>query len=72
MMVLYKTHPKENALKALITKFAMSIVATLSCFDRVIFKGYLPFGNDAQLNLFVDRILRIRRKDFIPLIQGYS
>ncbi len=26
--------------------FADSIVATLECHDRVIFKGYLPFGGD--------------------------
>lgn len=54
------------------TKFAGSIVAVLSCFDRVIFKGYLPFGGDGHLNSFVDGVLRIPRKDFIPKVQDMS
>jgi hypothetical protein len=52
-------------------KFANSIVATLSCVDRLIFKGYLPFGGDQQLNQFVDR-LGIRRKDFLPQLEPLS
>jgi len=52
-------------------KFADSIVTTLSCVDRLIFKGYLPFGGDKQLNQFVDR-LGIRRKDFLPLLEPFS
>jgi len=55
-----------------VKKFARSIIATLCCFDRVIFKGYLPFGDDAHLNLFVDRVLKIRRKDFIPMLEKLS
>lgn len=53
-------------------KFAEDIVNTLGCFDRVIFKGHLPFGNDFELNQFVDRVLRIRRKDFLPTIEPLS
>jgi len=53
-------------------KFADSIVSVLGCFDRVIFKGYLPFGNDAHLNGFVDGVLRIRRKDFLPMVETLS
>ncbi len=49
-------------------KFAQSIVTTLGCVDRLIFKGYLPFGGDKQLNQFVDR-LNIRRKDFLPQLE---
>ena len=52
-------------------KFAESIVATLNCVDRMIFKGYLPFGGDQQLNQFVDR-LGIRRKDFLPRLEPLS
>lgn len=52
-------------------KFADSIVATLNCVDRMIFKGYLPFGGDQQLNQFVDR-LGIRRKDFLPQLEPLS
>lgn len=55
-----------------VTKFAKSIVAILNCFDRVIFKGYLPFWGDERLNSFVDGVLKIRRKDFIPLLETYG
>ena len=47
-----------------IEKFGGSISSTLECFDRVIFKGHLPFQNEARLNGFVDHVLNIRRKDF--------
>jgi hypothetical protein len=53
-------------------KFADSIVSVLGCFDRVIFKGYLPFGNDVHLNAFIDGVLRIRRKDFLPMVETLS
>jgi hypothetical protein len=53
-------------------RFADAIVATLGCFDRVIFKGYLPFGGDGHLNRFVDHHLNLRRKDFVPFIQQQS
>ena len=49
-------------------KFATSIITTLNCVDRLIFKGYLPFGGDKQLNQFVDG-LGIRRKDFLPQLE---
>ena len=53
-------------------KFAVCIVAVLSCFDRVIFKGHLPFGDDHHLNLFVDRVLKMKRKDFLPWLEKHS
>jgi hypothetical protein len=53
-------------------KFASRIVSTLSCFDRVIFKGYLPFGGDDHLNGFVDGMLKMRRMDFMPLVENLS
>jgi hypothetical protein len=55
-----------------LTKFAHLIVATLACYDRVIFKGYLPFGGDKHLNAFIDYELRILRKNFLPLVQQMS
>lgn len=45
-----------------LVKFASSIIAVLGCKDRVLFKGYLPFADEAHLNRFVDHTLRIRRK----------
>ena len=53
-------------------KFAESIVAVLGCHDRVIFKGYLPFGRDEHLNGWVDHGLQIRRKDFLPWVEQHS
>ena len=53
-------------------KFADSIVATLGCHDRVIFKGHLPFGGDGHLNAWVDRVLNMRRKDFLPFVETQS
>ena len=52
--------------------FAEIIVAVLSCFDRVIFKGYLPFGGDEHLNSWVDYHLKMRRKDFLPFLEQHS
>lgn len=53
-------------------KFSGSIIAVLGCFDRLIFKGYLPFGGDEHLNRYVDQTLKIPRKDFLPQVQTMS
>ena len=52
---------------AFLVKFAPAIIAALSCHDRVIFKGHLPFSDEHHLNRFVDYSLRIPRKDFLAL-----
>jgi hypothetical protein len=36
--------PESDAMEAFLTKHADLIQGSLSCFDRVIFKGYLPLG----------------------------
>lgn len=58
--------------KRFVAKFANLIVCVLSCFDRVIFKGYLPLRNENQLNSWVDYTLRIRRADFLKLLERKS
>jgi hypothetical protein len=66
---------EQNAMQVandFLAKFQSRIVSALGCFDRVIFKGHLPFGNDRYLNSFVDGSLRIRRKDFLPFIEQHS
>jgi len=66
---------EENAVKTpkqFLAKFNDSIVATLGCFDRVIFKGYLPLGGNEYLNIWIDRVLMIQRKDFLPRVQPMS
>ena len=58
--------------KRFLSKFSSLIVTILSCFDRVIFKGYLPFHNEGELNSWVDYTLRIRRIDFITQLEQRS
>ena len=48
-----------------VAKFASLISWTLSCFDRVIFKGHLPISRASQFECFVDYVLKIRRADFL-------
>lgn len=59
-------------MNAFVKKFATHIIAVLGCFDRVILQGHLPFGGDDHLNAFVDHVLKIRRKDFIPMLEKHS
>jgi hypothetical protein len=51
-----------------LTKFASIIVGTLHCFDRVIFKGHLYLASPAELERFVDWILKVRRCHFIKVL----
>ena len=46
-------------------KLASLISWTLSCFDRVLFKGHLPISRAAEFERFVDHVLKIRRVDFL-------
>jgi hypothetical protein len=63
---------EQNAMNRFVQRFTSSIVARLGCFDRVIFKGYLPFRGDAHLNNFVDYGLKMRRKEFLPFVEAQS
>jgi len=58
--------------KRFLDKFSSLIVTVLSCFDRVIFKGYLPFHSEGELNSWVDYTLRIRRTDFVTQLEQRS
>jgi hypothetical protein len=55
-----------------VVKFASSIIAVLGCHDRVLFKGHLPFSDEAHLNRFVDHTLSIKRKDFLAFAEEQS
>ena len=61
-----------KTLSRFVAKFTSLIVAVLSCFDRVIFKGYLPITNGPALEGFVDHILKIRRCDFMDFAEEQS
>ncbi len=54
-----------KTLSRFITKFTSLIVAVLSCFDRVIFKGHLAVAAPHELERFVDRVLKVRRTEFM-------
>jgi hypothetical protein len=65
--MLPATIPKVDAMKTLcsfLTKFASLICWSLSCFDRVLFKGHLPISRPFQMEYFVDYVLKMRRSDF--------
>jgi hypothetical protein len=47
-----------------LTKFASIICWSLSCFDRVLFKGHLPISRPFQMENFIDYVLKMRRCDF--------
>src|SRR5262245_19895558 len=50
-----------KTLSRFLVKFTSLIVAVLSCFDRVIFKGHLAWAAPRELEYFVDRVLKVRR-----------
>ena len=50
-----------------VAKFASLISWEHSCFDRVIFKGYLPFRYAEKFEAFVDYVLKMRRADFMEV-----
>src|SRR6476661_4963576 len=54
-----------KTLSRFIPKFTSLIVAVLSCFDRVIFKGHLALAAPSELEYFVDCVLKLRRTDFM-------
>jgi hypothetical protein len=53
-----------KTLCSFLVKFASIISWSLSCFDRVIFKGHLPISRPFQMENFIDYTLKIRRYDF--------
>jgi hypothetical protein len=61
-----------KTLSRFVAKFTNLIVAVLSCFDRLIFKGYLPITNGPALEGFVDHVLKIRRCDFMAFAEKHS
>ena len=50
-----------------LVKFASIISWTLSCFDRVLFKGHLPISRIAEFERFLDFVLKVRRVDFLKI-----
>ncbi|HMB03776.1 MAG TPA: hypothetical protein VKP69_08550, partial [Isosphaeraceae bacterium] len=57
-----------KTLSRFVAKFTILIVAVLSCFDRVIFKGHLALAAPCELEYFVDRVLKVRRSAFMKML----
>ena len=57
-----------KTLSRFVSKFTGLIVAVLSCFDRVIFKGHLALAAPRELEYFVDCVLKVRRSDFMKTL----
>jgi hypothetical protein len=57
-----------KTLSRFVSKFTLLIVAVLSCFDRVLFKGHLALAAPCELEYFVDRVLKVRRTDFMKTL----
>ena len=57
-----------NTVCRFLVKFSSLIVATLHCFDRVLFKGHLPLARATELERFVDYFLGVRRSHFMKVL----
>jgi hypothetical protein len=71
MIGAYISQSGENAMSSVwsfLVKFSSLIVCVLHCFDRVIFKGHLAMASPAELERFVDYVLRVRRCHFIKVL----
>jgi hypothetical protein len=62
---------KENAVDSFVQKHQDKITGILSCFDRMILKGHLPFSYPHGMEGFLDR-QHIRIKDFPKLAKEQS
>jgi hypothetical protein len=58
-------------MKTFLEKHAEKITGTISCFDRVIFKGYLPLGRPEGMQTFLARN-GLKIKDFKNLVRSAS
>src|SRR5450755_4095369 len=66
-MIVPPVIQKAGAMKTLcsfLVKFTSIISWSLSCFDRVLFKGHLPISRPFQMENLIDYTLKIRRCDF--------
>jgi len=62
---------KENAVQSFLHRHADKITGTLSCFDRVIIKGYLPFSYPLSMEGFLAQ-RGILLKDFAKFAKEQS
>jgi hypothetical protein len=71
MMVLSGSHPRENAVKKFLNQFNSRISGVISCFDRMLFKGYLPLGWAGAMEGWLSR-QGVLIKDFKKFVVAHS
>jgi hypothetical protein len=52
-MVVSPSHGKESAVERFLKKHAQNITGTISCFDRILFKGHLPISWGGAMERFM-------------------
>jgi hypothetical protein len=67
----HQTLQEENAVHSFVQKHQAKITGILSCFDRMILKGYLPFSYPLAMEGFLDH-RHILIKDFPKLAKEQS
>ena len=70
-MVLSHRHLQENAVKKFLNQFNEKISGAISCFDRMLFKGYLPLGWPGAMERLLARE-KLRIKDFKQFVMKQS
>lgn len=70
-MVVWSFTERENAVERFVARHAAAIAGTLSCFDRILFKGYLPLGWSGAMEQFIAR-QGLRIKDFKQFVLSQS
>ena len=71
MMVVSTDIRQENAMKRFIHQYSSMFRGVLSCFDRIVFKGYLPLVRPDVMERLLD-YNRCRIKDFGRFVQQHS
>ena len=69
--VQFREKRRTNAMNKFLEKHAAKIAGTLSCFDRVVFKGYLPICWPAGMEAFIAQ-QGLLIKDFKTLVSRES
>jgi len=62
---------EEHTVKKFLSKHTDKIKGHLSCFDRILLKGYLPISSGTSMGSFMD-YMKWLRKDFKTIVQRYS
>lgn len=71
MLVLSQCQHRENAVKKFLAQYNDRISGTISCFDRILFKGHLPLGWPEAMERLLGR-QKLLIKDFGRFVNTQS